>query len=77
MKFGQKIFYTTHEFIEHEKMIGDMVIDLFHNNGDDDDAHSQDVKTQEEKEEEEEKIEEHIKLYIKKQNKAHGQHAQK
>ena len=69
MKFGQKIFYTTHEFIEHEKRIGDMVLDLFHKNGDDDDAHSQDVKTQEEKEEEEEKIEEHIKLYIKKQNK--------
>lgn len=69
MKFGQKIFYTTHEFIEHEKMIGDMVLDLFHKNGDDDDAHSQDVKTQEEKEEEEEKIEEHIKAYIKKQNK--------
>jgi len=72
MKFGQKIFYTTREFIEHEKMIGDMVLDLFHKNGDDgddDDAHSEDVKTQQEKEEEEEKIEQHIKAYIKKQNK--------
>ena len=63
MKFGQKIFYTTREFIDHEKMIGDMVLDLFHH---DDDAHSEDVKTQEEKEEEEEKIEEHIKNYIRK-----------
>ena len=67
MKFGQKIFYTTREFIDHEKKIGDMVMDLFHH--DDDDDLSQDVKTQEEKEEEEEKIEEHIKAYIKKQNK--------
>jgi DNA polymerase III delta prime subunit len=72
MKFGQKIFYTTREFIDHEKMIGDMVVDLFHH--DDDDVHSEDVNTQEEKEEEEkkeeqEKIEEHIKTYIKKQNK--------
>ena len=49
MKFGQKIFYTTREFIEHEKMIGDMVLDLFYKDGDDDD---EDVKTQEEKEEE-------------------------
>ena len=63
MKFGQKIFYTTREFIEHEKMIGDMVLDLFYKDGDDDD---EDVKTQEEKEEEEEKIEEHIKNYIRK-----------
>jgi DNA replication protein DnaC len=68
MKFGQKIFYTTHEFIEHEKKIGDMVLDLFYKDGDD--AHSEDVvKTQEEKKEEEEKIEQHIKAYIKKQNK--------
>jgi DNA polymerase III delta prime subunit len=69
MKFGQKIFYTTHEFIEHEKQIGDMVLDLFYKDGDDDDAHSEDGKAQEEKKEQEEKIEEHIKLYIKKQNK--------
>ena len=67
MKFGQKIFYTTREFIDHEKMIGDMVVDLFHH--DDDDVHSEHVNTQEEKEGEEEKIKEHIKLYIKKQNK--------
>jgi ATP-dependent exoDNAse (exonuclease V) alpha subunit len=63
MKFGQKIFYTTREFIEHEKRIGDMVLDLFYKDGDDD------VNAQEEKEEEEEKIEQHIKAYIKKQNK--------
>jgi exodeoxyribonuclease V alpha subunit len=68
MKFGQKIFYTTLEFIDHEKRIGDMVLDLFYKNGDDD-AHSEDVKTQEEKEEEEEQIEQHIQSYIRKQNK--------
>jgi DNA polymerase III delta prime subunit len=74
MKFGQKIFYTTHEFIEHEKQIGDMVLDLFYKDGDDGDHgddgdDGDDGKAQEEKKEEEEKIEEHIKLYIKKQNK--------
>ena len=55
MKFGQKIFYTTREFIEHEKMIGDMVVDLFYNDDDHVDDH--------------EKIEQHIQAYIKKQNK--------
>jgi exodeoxyribonuclease V alpha subunit len=67
MKFGQKIFYTTREFIDHEKKIGDTVLDLFYKDGDD--VHSEDVNTQEEKEDEEEKIEQHIKMYIKKQNK--------
>ena len=61
MKFGQKIFYTTREFIEHEKMIGDMVLDLFHHDDADDDEHDH-VDNHE-------KIEEHIKVYIKKQNK--------
>jgi exodeoxyribonuclease V alpha subunit len=57
MKFGQKIFYTTREFIDHEKRIGDMVVDLFHHDDDDDnDDHADDH----------EKIEEHIKNYIRK-----------
>ena len=58
IKFGKHRFYTTREFVEHEKRIGDMVVDLFYKDGDD--VHS---------EEEEEKIEEHIKAYIKKQDK--------
>ena len=59
MKFGQKIFYTTREFIDHEKMIGDMVLDLFYKDADaDDDA-----------DDDHEKIEQHIQAYIKKQNK--------
>lgn len=63
IKFGQKIFYTTREFIDREKMIGDMVLDLFHCNDDNDDgSHGSDN-------DEHEKIEEHIKSYIKKQNK--------
>jgi ATP-dependent exoDNAse (exonuclease V) alpha subunit len=62
MKFGQKIFYTTHEFIEHEKRIGDMVIDLFYKDSDDDD-HADDGG------DDHEKIEQHIQAYIKKQNK--------
>ena len=45
IKFGKHRFYTTREFIEHEKRIGDMVVDLFYKDGDD--VHS---------EEEEEKI---------------------
>ena len=61
IKFGEKLFYTTREFIEHEKRIGDMVVDLFYKDGDDgddgDDSNDH------------EKIEEHIKAYIKKQNK--------
>ena len=61
MKFGQKIFYTTREFIDHEKMIGDMVLDLFHHDDADDDEHDH--------VDDHEKIEEHIKVYIKKQNK--------
>ena len=64
MKFGQKIFYTTHEFIEHEKQIGDMVLDLFYKDGDDDDAENDDGDA-----DLNEKIEQHIKAYIKKQNK--------
>ena len=62
MKFGKKIFYTTHEFIEHEKMIGDMVLDLFHRDHDNDEGNHVDN-------DEHKKIEQHIKAYIKKQNK--------
>lgn len=61
MKFGQKIFYTTHEFIEHEKQIGDMVLDLFYKDGDDDDAENDDGDA-----DLNEKIEQHIKAYIRK-----------
>ena len=67
MKFGQKIFYTTREFIDHEKMIGDMVLDLFHH--DDDDDTENDENDENDHADDHEKIEEHIKLYIKKQNK--------
>lgn len=63
IKFGEKLFYTTREFIEHEKRIGDMVIDLFHH--DDDDDRVDDVDDDACKAE----IEQHIKTYIKKQNK--------
>ena len=59
MKFGQKIFYTTREFIEHEKMIGDMVLDLFHH--DDDGAENNDGDA-----DLNEKIEQHIQAYIRK-----------
>jgi exodeoxyribonuclease V alpha subunit len=59
MKFGQKIFYTTREFIEHEKMIGDMVLDLFHH--DDDGAENDDGEA-----DLNEKIEQHIQAYIRK-----------
>ena len=57
--FGQKNFYTTQEFINHEKKIGDTVLDLFHH--DDDDASQECEETEE--------TEEHIKAYIKKQDK--------
>ena len=68
MKFGQKIFYTTREFIDHEKTIGDMVLDLFHK--DDDDNDDGDAENDEDdRVDDHEKIEEHIKAYIKKQNK--------
>lgn len=63
MKFGQKIFYTTREFIEHEKMIGDMVLDLFYKDDNDDDHNHDDH------DKERENIQEHIQTYIKKQNK--------
>jgi ATP-dependent exoDNAse (exonuclease V) alpha subunit len=66
MKFGQKIFYTTREFIDHEKRIGDMVVDLFHH--DDNDSH-QDDGDHDDGADDHEKIEEHIKAYIRKQNK--------
>ena len=59
IKFGQKTFYTTEEFINHEKKIGDTVLELFYH--DDDDASQECEETK--------KIEEHIKAYIKKQNK--------
>jgi len=68
MKFGQKIFYTTREFIEHEKMIGDMVVDLFHHDDNDND-HEDDDGDHDDGADDHEKIEEHIKAYIKKQNK--------
>ena len=64
MKFGQKIFYTTREFIDHEKMIGDMVLDLFHHDDADDTENDENDHA-----DDHEKIEEHIKVYIKKQNK--------
>jgi exodeoxyribonuclease V alpha subunit len=68
MKFGQKIFYTTREFIDHEKTIGDMVLDLFHkDDGDDDDGDAE--NDEDDRVDDHEKIEEHIKAYIKKQNK--------
>ena len=67
MKFGQKIFYTTREFIDHEKMIGDMVLDLFHH--DDDDDTENDENDENDHADDHEKIEEHIKNYIRKQNK--------
>ena len=35
IKFGQKTFYTTQEFINHEKKIGDTVLDMFHHDDDD------------------------------------------
>lgn len=63
MKFGQKIFYTTREFIEHEKRIGDMVLDLFYKDNNDDDHNHDDH------DKERENIQEHIQTYIKKQNK--------
>lgn len=66
MKFGQKIFYTTREFIEHEKRIGDMVLDLFYH---DDDGDNHDNHDNDDNHDNHEKIEEHIKAYIKKQNK--------
>ena len=70
MKFGQKIFYTTHEFIEHEKMIGDMVLDLFHHDDDDEDGEETDAvvaaAATENREKEEKEIEEHIKIFIRK-----------
>lgn len=55
VKFGQKKYYTTNEFIEHEKNIGDMVIDLFYNF--DDDKNDDD-------DEDDQEINEHIKDYI-------------
>lgn len=70
MKFGQKIFYTTREFIDHEKMIGDMVLDLFHHDDDDDTENDEnDENAENDHADDHEKIEEHIKNYIRKQNK--------
>jgi exodeoxyribonuclease V alpha subunit len=61
IKFGKKIFYTTHEFIEHEKMIGDMVLDLFYKDDEDDIVHEpKNSELEQEKE-----IEQHIKNYIR------------
>jgi len=67
MKFGQKIFYTTREFMDHEKMIGDMVLDLFYKDteDDDDDHHNHHNHHNHDHE----IIKEHINAYIKKQNK--------
>jgi len=70
MKFGQKIFYTTREFIEHEKMIGDMVLDLFHHDDDDEDGEETDAvvaaAATENREKKKKEIEEHIKIFIRK-----------
>ena len=60
MKFGKKTFYTTREFIEHEKMIGDMVIELFYHEDENDNV--DEIK----KCEIDEEIEQHINNYIKK-----------
>lgn len=67
IEFGHKTFFTTQEFINYEKKIGDTVIDLFHN---DEDVRQGTEETEErEKTEEITRIEDHIKSYIKKQNK--------
>jgi exodeoxyribonuclease V alpha subunit len=63
IEFGHKTFFTTQEFINYEKKIGDTVLDLFHHD-------DEDVITQRTEETEEtSRIEDHIKSYIKKQNK--------
>lgn len=63
MEFGKKAFFTTREFIEHEKMIGDMVMDLFYH----EDQHDQNENVDEIKNRKlEEEIENHIKSYIRK-----------
>ena len=68
IKFGQKTFYTTQEFINHEKKIGDTVLDLFHH--DDVDASQECEETvQTVQTVQTAQIEEHIKVYIKKQDK--------
>jgi exodeoxyribonuclease V alpha subunit len=61
IEFGHKTFFTTQEFINYEKKIGDTVLDLFH--------HDEDVRQGTEETEETARIEDHIKSYIKKQNK--------
>jgi exodeoxyribonuclease V alpha subunit len=70
VKFGQKIFYTTPEFIDHEKKIGDMVLDLFHHD-DDDEGQGQGQCQRQDPDEQgiEAEIKQHIQMYIKKQNK--------
>ena len=60
MKFGKKTFYTTSEFIKHEKKIGDMFMDLFYHPDKNDNVNE--AKNCEVEEE----IEQHIKNYIKK-----------
>jgi hypothetical protein len=60
MKFGKNTFYTTREFIEHEKIIGDMVMDLFyHENKNENIDETKNSELEEE-------IEQHIKNYIRK-----------
>jgi hypothetical protein len=60
MKFGKNTFYTTREFIEHEKIIGDMVMDLFYHENENENI--DETKNSELEEE----IEQHIKNYIRK-----------
>lgn len=62
IEFGHKTFFTTQEFINYEKKIGDTVLDLFHNDEDS-------ITQRTEETEETSRIEDHIKSYIKKQNK--------
>ena len=57
-KFGQQKFYTTLEFLEHEKMISDMVMELFYHEGNCENVGG--IKNCEL----DKKIEQHIKNYI-------------
>jgi len=68
IKFGQGTFYTTQEFIDQEKRIGDLVLDLFYHDDDGDGDIIFNV-TNEEKQKQCKKVDEHIKEYTKKQNK--------
>ena len=66
MKFGQKLYFTTREFIEHEKMIGDMVMDLFYHHHDEKGVEETDAADLAAAANREKEIEEHIKHFIRK-----------